>query len=176
MILPVVTLLPTTLGKVSSVLLSLTREAEGGHVVTSCLVILRRKLLKEGNPLPSYRSNLLLKQFLEFVSKYEVLPGSLALPGDHCLPPRLCRSDDPLDAAHGAGGGDGQAKPQCECQHQDSALISIKSKFRHILRIILVLPQYLPFRMLRRNVSNKESTRGLYKDLDKESESIVTPN
>ena len=45
-----------------------------------------------------------------------------------------------------------------------------------MLRIIRmqVVPQYLPFRLLRGNVTNKETARGLYRNLDKESESVVT--
>ena len=44
------------------------------------------------------------------------------------------------------------------------------------LELFNVLPQYLPFRMLIGNVSNEESARSLYRNLDKESESIVTPH
>ena len=45
MILPVITLHATRLTKVPSVLLSLAREAEGGHIVPISLVILGNIIL-----------------------------------------------------------------------------------------------------------------------------------
>ena len=129
MILPLITLHASRLTKVSSVLLTLAREAEGGHIVPSSLVILGNIILFVSSPrVKVFSSDLLLDEFLKIFSKKEVLSSFLALPQSpslpsrpRCLPPV---SDDPLHPGDRGRGGGCQTEPQCQCQHHLSHLIS----------------------------------------------------